>query len=325
MLRANKLFTPTAFLMTLLLLASAGFAQDKDKSDKKTPKGKPVLWEKTDIANENLILGPGGEEMRPDLSNITFVEKEEGGTNEKYRIKDGQGRVWVAKPGKEAQSETAAVRLVWALGYKSEINYLVPSLTIPGKGTFENVRLEARPDDIKRLDEWKWKDNPFVDTKELKGLKIMMALINNWDLKDENNKVIHVKGSDEDDYIISDLGATFGKTGSLPVFWKITRSRNNPDDYVKTKFIKEVEGKYINFDYGGRMKDLFDNITVDDTRWIAGLLSQLSTEQIKDAFRAANYSPDEVESLSMAVEERITQLKDTAGLVKLPVANSDKQ
>ena len=36
---------------------------------------------------------------------------------------------------------------------------------------------------------WSWHDNPFVGTREFNGLKVMMALVNNWDLKDVNNRV----------------------------------------------------------------------------------------------------------------------------------------
>src|SRR5439155_20923529 len=111
----------------------------------------PVLWTQTNISRKDLYLGPGGIEMRPDLSHITFISKDNSGSSLKYRIKDGAGRKWIAKIGLEAQPETAATRLLWALGYKSEINYLVPTLTIPGIGTFSNVRLKIHPDNIKRL------------------------------------------------------------------------------------------------------------------------------------------------------------------------------
>jgi hypothetical protein len=45
-----------------------------------------------------------------------------------------------------------------------------------------------------------------------------------------------------------------------------------------------------------------------DARWIAHLLAQLSPDQIRDAFRAANYSPQEVEAYSRVVEQRIAEL-----------------
>ena len=44
--------------------------------------------------------------MKPDLSRITFVKEEKGGYSKKYRVKDGQGRTWVAKLGKEASGNT---------------------------------------------------------------------------------------------------------------------------------------------------------------------------------------------------------------------------
>lgn len=306
MFKFNSFFKSSVSLFLFLTLSLVVAAQEKKKN--KMVEGTPILWESVDISRQNLFLGPGGNAMRPNLRRITFIKEEKGGYSKKYRIKDGSGRVWVAKIGKEAQSETAAVRLVWALGYKSEISYLVPKITIPTKGTFTNVRLEARPNNIKRLDEWKWKDNPFVGTDELQGLKVMMALLNNWDLKDSNNKIFFVRDKKELQYVISDLGATFGKTGNIPLLWRIQRSRNQPVDYYEAKFINKVKDGRISFDYGGRMRELFDDITVGQTAWIANFLSWLSNEQIKDAFRAANYSKSEIEMLTESVMQRIQEL-----------------
>lgn len=81
--------------------------------------GRAVMWEKVNIADRDLYAGPGGKKMRPDLSRIEFIKEEKGGHNKKYRIKDGSGRIWVAKLGREARPETAAVRLLWGLGYKT--------------------------------------------------------------------------------------------------------------------------------------------------------------------------------------------------------------
>lgn len=300
-------------LIFAFAFASPTVAVQKKKEKKPAPQGKRVLWKAPhDIAGRNLFYGPGGRSMLPDVSRVTFIEEEKGGYSTKYRIRDARGRVWVAKVGKEAQSETAAVRLLWGVGYPTEIVYLVPRMTIPGKGTFENVRLEARPENYRRLDEWKWDRNPFTGTKQMQGLVVMMALINNWDLKDANNKIIYVPGAGgqgELRYVISDLGATFGKTGDLPVIWVFTRSRNNPGDYARSDFIDEVkkDGR-VNFDYGGKKQGLFDDINVAEARWIGGWLARLSDRQIRDAFRAANYTPAEVTTLTRAVRARINQL-----------------
>lgn len=303
----------TRFLsLALSILAICVFASDVAAQKKRLPRGTPVLWSApTNIGSRNLYLGPGGAAMRPNLNRITFLEEDKGGySGTKYRIRDGAGREWVAKIGKEAQSETAAVRLLWAVGYETEINYLVPRLTIPGKGTFEDVRLEARPAGDDRLDEWKWEENPFAGTRQFQGLKIMMLFLENWDIKDSNNEIIHREGTNRLRYVVSDLGATFGKTGGLPVLWSITRSRNNPDDYEDAKFVDEVEGNIVKFKYSGKKKDIFENITVADARWLYGWLSRLNRAQIRDAFRAANYNREEVETLTDAVQHRIAQLRN---------------
>lgn len=299
--------------LTLVVLIGAvdpGVAKSK-KKNKEIPKGRPVLWRApNDLSTRDLYLGPGGAAMQPDLRRLTFIKEEKGGYSRKYRVRDAAGREWVAKIGKEAQSETSAVRLLWAVGYQTEVNYLVPRVTIPGEGTFNNVRFEARPDSIKRVEEWKWKANPFLGTTEFQGLKVMMALINNWDMKDSNNEILFVRAPQGDElrYIISDLGATFGHASGTPFFWRITRSRNNPKNYAKSDFLKKVKGTHVVLDYGGRQRELFNNITVDDALWMGAWLSRLSDQQIRDAFRAANYTPAQINLLASAVRARTDEL-----------------
>lgn len=298
----------TLFLIFSITPLQIGIAKTKKKP---AADGTPVLWRKpVDIASRNLYLGAGGTTLQPDLRRVTFVQEEKGGYSKKYRVKDASGREWVAKIGKEAQPETAAVRLLWAVGYETEVNYLVPRLTIAGKGTFQNVRLEARPDSVKRLDEWKWSRNPFVNTRELQGLKIMMALINNWDIKDSNNKILFTRGENGDElrYIISDLGATFGHAKSVPFFWRVMRSRNNPSKYAKTSFLEKVKGNQVDIHYYGKNRGLFKNISVSDAQWIGNLLSQLTDRQLTDAFRAANYTPSQINLLKATVRTRTEEL-----------------
>lgn len=296
-------------LVVAIAASDTGLAKPKKK--KQTPTGTPVLWRRpVDIQSRDLFLGPGGAGMRPDLRRITFIKEEKGGYSKKFRVRDASGHEWVAKIGKEAQAETSAVRLLWAVGYQTEVNYLVPRVTIPGKGTFSNVRFEARPDDIKRVEAWKWSRNPFVGTREFQGLKIMMALINNWDIKDSNNEILHVRGPQPDElrYIISDLGATFGHASGTFFFWRLTRSRNNPKNYANSDFLKKVKDNRVLLDYGGKRKDLFKNISIDDAVWMGSWLSQLSDQQMRDAFRAANYTPAQINLLAGTIRGRANEL-----------------
>ena len=311
MMNHTRKVASLVLLALLVSLSSIEVGLAKPKKKKEALTGTPILWERPDdIRSRDLFLGPGGTAMRPDLRRITFIKEEKGGYSKKYRVKDGSGREWVVKIGKEAQSETSAVRLLYGLGYLTEVNYLVPRVTIPGKGTFTNVRFEARPDNWDRAGEWKWKKNPFNGTQQLQGLKILMALINNWDLKDSNNVILKVRGDrgDELRYAISDLGATFGHASTTPIFWRITRSRNNPSNYAKSDFFEKVKGNRVVLQFGGKNRGLMKDISIQDAQWIAGLLSQLSDRQIRDAFRAANYTPGQINLLAGEVRERTNEL-----------------
>lgn len=318
----------TLALMLLLCISAGAVAQKDDKKEDKNkvqPTGTPVLWrQRTNIASLDLFRGPGGDEMRPDLSSVTFIEDQSHGYSINYRVRDGKGKIWHAKLGKEAQAETASVRIVWAVGYMTEINYLVPCLKIQGAPNpsrdldrcegngFANVKLEARPESIERLDSWSWNQNHFSGTKEFQGMVVLMSLLNNWDLKDDNNKVLYVKsglgGQPELQYIISDLGTTFGKTGGV-----FSRNRNEPESFAKTKFVEKVENGKVRFAYGGKNSGLFDNITVVESKWIGSLLRQITDQQLNDAFRAANYNPAEISVLTRATRERINQLVKLQG------------
>ena len=310
-----------AFVLLIFALFSAADAQKRSKTRRAKPVAEsltnPVLWEPVDAQALDLYLGPGGSEMQPDLSSVTFVKEEKQGHNKKYRIRDARGMEWVAKLGRESQPETAAVRLLYGLGYKTEINYLAPTITIPGKGTFQNVRLEARPEGVKRLDEWKWKSNPFVGSNELQGLKIMMAFLTNWDLLDLQNQVLRVEtnGRVEHQFIISDLGATYGKLGTnnLPIFFRLGRKTNSPRTWSKARFIKRVQGNRIVFAFKGKNRGLMNDITVENGRWLLSRLTQLSDSQLRDIYRAANYSPTDVDILAQASQRRVRELAEAVG------------
>lgn len=299
----RKLYLVAALALFCLLAVQAD-AQTEEKGD-----SGPVMWTKADISSRDLYFGPGGKQMLPDVSKVKLVEEETGGSSLKYRIIDANGREWVAKIDKESQPETVAVRLLWGIGYTTEINYLVPEITIPGEGTFKNVRLEARPKDVDRGDRWKWDENPFEGTKQLAGLKIMMVFFNNWDVKDGNNIILNKNGTAH--YAISDLGATFGQLGGndLPIIWRFGRSIGVPEDYAKTSVVDETEGNKVELSYKGRKSGIFDEATKAEARWLVGLLKQLKEKQIRDAFRAARYSPEVIDTYVEAVKSRISELE----------------
>ncbi len=144
MFQRNSFKRPALILIGMAMLLTGTIQGQKSKKSHPKPipnDAKPVLWhEPTDIASRDLFLGSGGEAMKPDLSKVTFVADETRSYSKKYRVRDGAGNEWVVKVGPEAQSETAATRLIWAAGYFADITYLVPHVDIEGKGSFDNAR-----------------------------------------------------------------------------------------------------------------------------------------------------------------------------------------
>jgi hypothetical protein len=289
------------FLVSLVAFASTAVAQQKS-----TVQGTPVLWEEVSIPERDVYWGPGGQALFPIMEGMTFVGRQPGGNNLKFRLREKSGREWVVKAADESQPEVAATRLLWAIGYPTEVDYIVPKVSIAKWGNYRNVRFEARPDDVKRGDRWSWDDNPFKNTNEFAGLRIMMAMLNNWDLKDENTVVLQ-KG-DKLYYTVSDLGSSFGRLAKHSQT-RSGRSVNEPEHYSGSTFIKGVDGNMIHFAYTAARADLMRGINVEHGRWLVGLLRQLSDKQIGDAFRAANYEAAEVATLTASFKARIAELE----------------
>ncbi|HTC86690.1 MAG TPA: hypothetical protein VK686_00260 [Bryobacteraceae bacterium] len=297
------------------------------------------LWrEPQDIRSENLFYGPGGKEHEP-KGPFTFMKEDLDGTNPKYDVRDEEGIKWKIKLGAEARPETVASRFVWAVGFHADEDYFLPEVRVTGLpervhrgqklieagGVMRNVRLK-REQGEKKVDTWSWRTNPFVGTRELDGLRVMMAVINNWDLKDENNAIRDEKRKDDSDkrvYEVSDLGASFGTTGRG---LSHTKSKGNLRAYTRSKFIKKERPEFVDFNVPSRpaMVILFNpheffsrmglrwigrDIPRQNARWIGDLLGQLSQDQIRDAFRSAGYEGPELDGFTTDFEQRIAELK----------------
>jgi hypothetical protein len=204
--------------------------------------------------------------------------------------------------------------LLWGIGYFTDVNYLVPDVRIDGiNKPLHNVRFSARPKDVKRVDGFNWANNPFVGSREFQALKVMMALINNWDIKESNNKILVAKdpkGDNELDYSVHDLGGSFGKISHIPRFLQFRPDRNNPKAYAKSRLVDKVKDGNVRLHFSTKQGRLFKDISVSDARWLGGLLSRLSQKQIEDAFRSANYSPEQVRLMTGSVQRRIAELVD---------------
>ena len=337
-------------LLALLALLIAGLPATAAK--KKPPKIDPdqkaaldqapaVLWQQPrDISKLDLYWGPGGEKHQPQ-GPFTFEKEDLEGSSAKFVVHDRDGVKWKVKLGPEARPEIAATRLVWAAGYFANEDYLIPVLHVENMpaqlqrgqnlvspdGSMVNARLKRYLKDEKKSENWQWRNNAFTGTREFNGLRVMMALINNWDLKDINTGVYAEKHKPDGltrEFMVNDLGSTFGTPRRD---WPLVKAKGNFDEYNGTRFIRQVTPEYVDFNIPAKPsiltavspRDYFShrklrwigrNIPRADAHWIGEMLSHLSHDQIRDAFRAAGYGPGEIEGFTKVVEHRIAQLQD---------------
>lgn len=344
---AHSRITKLLFFSLVLVfsVSATGLAQtDKKKKTKKPlPTGTPALWrDPGDVSARDLRHGPGSAELAP-LAPFTFIrEEKKAGASPKFRVKDARGVTWTVKLGVESQAETVSTRLVWAMGYFAEEAYYLdrfevqnlPRLSkgqefVEGGSIVRGGRFEPKRKGVRRGAIWDWLKNPFVGTRELDGLKVLMVLLANYDTRLENNHVVYEKnpasGEMEARYMVTDIGATLGRVGGLGG----KRVKNSLEDFKQTKFIIGVNNGVVEFDYStrpqgaGKFASIFSpgygksqankekamrHIPVENARWMGGMLSRLSEDQLKDIFRAANYDQATMEGFVQTLRERIERL-----------------
>lgn len=337
-MRARPSMSLIALLLTLFLSPQPqAFAQKEGKiKDRSAPR---LLWrDPGQVSERDLTYGPGSPDLAP-LAPFTFIEEDKGGESPKFEVRDARGVEWTVKLGEEAQSETVATRIVWAVGYFAEEAYYFDKVQIEGmkrlsrgrEHTLGNIvrgaRFEPRREELKRGPTWGWHKNPFEETRELSGLKVLMILLNNFDAREANNRVVYADspgGGREARYYVTDLGATLGRAGGLGG----KRTKNSLEDFLSTKFVRGVDDGVVEFDYDTRPRGLghlavlhpfyyrgevkkekaMRGLPIEHVRWIGSLLAQLTDEQLRSAFGAAKYDEATTEAYVRALRERISQI-----------------
>jgi hypothetical protein len=285
------------------------------------------------IERLDMTSGPGGPAQMPEAP-YRFVEEHSTGSQPCLSVTDANGRRWRVKWGREVQPETFAVRLAWACGYFAEVTHLVPSGTIDGAGTltraascldakgcFIDGRFELDDPAVEKLFEehsWSWTDNPFVGTRELAGLKILLMLISNWDNKDQrdvargSNTAIYVtrvsRWKREAQYLIVDWGGSMGRWGGNVV----TRGRWDAAGFAAQtpQFVTGVTNGFVQFGYTGqRTADARASIRVEDVVWLNRYLGRVTDDQLRAALDASGATAEESASFAASLRDRITQLQ----------------
>jgi hypothetical protein len=325
---------PTRNLVTVVVLFAATWCLAQQPAPAPTS-ANAVLWsDPGDIRSRDLYWGPGGKEHQPKPP-FEFVQEDLHGTNPKFDIRDANHKKWGVKLGAEARPEVAASRLMWAMGYAANENYFEAQLHVNNlpklrrgekfvrdAGQLSDVRLQRHSPGEKKTVVWDWRHNPFYGTREWNGLRVMMALIRDWDLQDDNNAILK-DDSGHEIYEVTDVGTAFGSPGKR---YTSAESKGNLKLFRKGRLISKMKGDYVDLNFPAMpplLLHIFEvrfyfkqlgtkwvgkEIPRADARWVGSLLSQLSRDQIRDAFRAAGYSPELVDGFTTVLISRIQEL-----------------
>lgn len=333
MLRVT-LFTVLTCVLSVSLAPALGQSKKKGRASESATRiapSRPAVWRDPGAVERlDFVNGPGGKKHAPKPP-FTFVEEDTGGTSPKVKVTDAAGQRWGVKWGSEIHSEVFASRLAWAAGYYVEPAYFVKAGRIKGvtklsrakkyvgsDGSFTNARFELKEKGIdKQTDKesWRWDRNPFVGTRELNGLKVMVMLTSNWDPKDErddesNTAIFTKKKTGEVTYLITDWGATMGKWGGV-----FTREKWDCDGFAgqTRKYVTGVEGGLVRFGYDGKREhDMRDGIRVSDVRWLLGYVGRITDGQIRAGLGASGATAEEIDCFTTAIRERTNQLRNAS-------------
>lgn len=259
----------------------------------------------------DLFWGVGGRRYAPPPeATYTLVAKDTTGFSVSYDVTSPDGTKWSAKIGPEAQTEVVVSRILWGLGYHQPPIYYLPWWTLGEPLDVERrkeseARFRPKLAALRRLpDVWSWADNPFSGTRELKGLLVVLLMLNSTDLKDSNNSIYEATTPLADAapgrwFTVRDLGAALGETG------KLYPRRNWLEGFERRAFITAVSATRVEFDYDGRHQELLAMIGPADVQWAARQMSRLTDAQLRDAFRAGNYAAPQADRYISRIREKI--------------------
>lgn len=258
-----------------------------------------------------------------------YKEEKMGGKTPKFtcELKNGDDlKVKYGRANGEVYAEVAASRLLWALGFGADRMYPVkvecegcpPELakadvgaTDAGNGVirFDYAAIERKMDgaevESERGPGWSWQELDAIKPAAPHGrahrdaLKLLAVMLQHTDTKREQQRMVCLdKGVDDDDedelaecakpfMMISDLGKTFGKANAF-----------NADDPGSTN-LKAWRESPVWIGKTGCQGNLFPSVTgtLDDPRiseegrkFLADLLAQLTTAQLRDVFGVARFN-----------------------------------
>ena len=305
------------------------------------------VWQPTDVASKNLLIGPEGPGAFPPGAMVPceYVKKKLSGNSPKFACRigaDDEVKVKYGGTNGEVYAEVAATRLLWALGFGADRMYSVAVIchgcpaSIAGMRRPDGTTLvdpaaierKSDGDEIsKPIEGWSWKELSLVrpdaggaSREQVDALILLAAFLQHTDSKPSQQRLVCLDEKPTGDgehtcampfLMINDPGLTFGRANFLN---HNARGSMNLDAWSATPVWKDPVRCVANISksYSGTLED--PQVSEAGRRFLAGLLSQLSDMQLHDLFAAARVqlrtrTPDSARSGLATIEEWVEAFK----------------
>lgn len=295
-----------------------------------------------ELTPDRLTLGPTADDRPQPPFSVEVVKA--SGASRGFIGRDARGRRYLFKlddPEYPELGSAAAVigaRVLWALGYNVSANYVVVI-----EGTHD-ARFDGRRCVASRyLDRavGMWKFDWFRERREVRGLRMACAWINDVDRVGTNTLVTVENGRVR--YYLIDFNSCLGSWQGRPkpawrgwrhasdIFWPVLRVPTletwppgfDPGQPVVSAAVGRFDGALEPLAWRSQfLNSAFDRMTDADLCWIASKIRRLEREHIEAIVAAAQYRDPRdaayvVETL-LARRQRILELADS--LVPAPTA-----
>jgi hypothetical protein len=281
------------------------------------------VWHRTNVRAMDLKAGPKGKGAFAPGATVTceYVEEEFAGATPKFGcVIDGGDRAKVryGRDNNEIFAGVAATRLLWALGFGTDVLYPVhvicrgcprrisladPKAAVADETRFDYAAIERKMPGREMVAPsvgpgWSWPELDLIDERaggapvaHRDALKLVAVLLQHTDSKADQQKLLcmdddtkHLGACRTTFMMVHDVGLTFG---TATLMNRATMSSANLQEWSRTPIWKDAQHCIGNLP-PSQTGTLTNPIVSEAGRtFLAELLAQLSDRQLQDLFAAA--------------------------------------
>ena len=195
-------------------------------------------------------------------------------------------------------------------------NFNVETETMVDHLVTREANVQIKDKRVQSVGRWDFGGLGHQDLRELRGAGVLAAWVGWWDARFDNTRlaISEAASGPELRHYFNDLGAGLGRAAGT-----YHHSSEQIDEFYST-FTRRSRRRGIEFPGFEPIEDnaAFREITLDDARWMARMIAQLTETQISSALRASGFDREEVQAYTRKLMSRRDQLSRDTRLNQFP-------